>query len=120
MLTEGDIQRIVGRVAAGYGPLVAGTFGSYAVGLARPSSDLDLFVIKSTRESSSSRRRAVKRLLFDVLHPLDIHVFTPEEFEETVTEELSFTWIIARQARVYHWAVGADRLVPSLAPRRPR
>jgi len=31
---------------------------------------------------------------------------------------LSFTWLIARQARLYHWGEGAERLVPSLAQRR--
>jgi predicted nucleotidyltransferase len=117
MLTDADIQRIAARIVAGYGPLVVGTFGSYAVGLARSGSDLDLFVIKTTAQPGSARRRAVGRILFGVLHPLDIHVFSPEEFEETVHEELSFTWIIARQARLYHWADGAERLVPSLLPR---
>lgn len=118
MLTENDIQRIVGRVVSGYGPLVVGTFGSYAVGTARASSDLDLFVVKATRESAGARRRAVGRLLFGVMHPLDLHVFTPEQFQATVDEYLSFEWVIARQARIYHWSQDADRLVPSLVPRR--
>src|SRR6516225_4122386 len=104
MLTEADILRIVKRIVAGYGPLVVGTFGSYAVGFAGEKSDLDLFIIKATAEHSSVRRQAVARLLFGVLHPLDIHVFTPEEFEETAYEELSFTWVVARQARLYHFA----------------
>jgi predicted nucleotidyltransferase len=114
MLTEDDIGRIVARIVRGYGPLVVGTFGSYAVGLARPRSDLDLFVIKSSIERGSARRRAVGRVLFGVLHPLDIHVFTPEEFEETVNDELSFTWLIVRQARVYYRAARAEQLVPSV------
>lgn len=118
MLTENDIRRIVERVVSGYGPLVVGTFGSYAVGTARPSSDLDLFVVKATREPAGARRRAVARLLFGVMHPLDLHVFTPEQFQETVDEELSFEWVITRQARIYHWSPEADRLVPSLVARR--
>jgi predicted nucleotidyltransferase len=117
MLTEADIRRITDRIVTGYGPIVVGTFGSYATGLARPKSDLDLFVIKSTVERSSARRRAVERLLFNVLHPLDVHVFTPEEFEETAKEELSFTWFIARQANVYYWKAGCEHLVPSLRAR---
>jgi predicted nucleotidyltransferase len=120
MLTENDIQRIVGRVVSGYGPLVVGTFGSYAVGMARPSSDLDLFAIKATREPAGVRRRAIARLLFGVMHPLDLHVFTPEEFQGAVDEELSFEWLIARQARIYHWSAEAERLVPSLTARLPR
>jgi predicted nucleotidyltransferase len=119
MLTEGDISRIAARIVRGYGPLVVGTFGSYATGLARGRSDLDVFVIKQTPERASVRRRAIQRLLFGVLHPLDVHVFTPEEFEESVYEELSFTWVIAKQARLYHWTEDAVRQVPSLFERAP-
>lgn len=36
--------------------------------------------------------------------PLDVHVFTPEEFDDTAYDELSFTWAIARQARLYYWS----------------
>lgn len=117
MLTEGDIQRIAGRIVAGCAPLVVGTFGSYAVGLAKQKSDLDLFVIVSDKGDGSRRRSAVARLLFGVMHPIDLHVFAAHHFEDTVNEELSFTWLIARQARIYHWAGAAEHLVPSLLPR---
>jgi predicted nucleotidyltransferase len=121
VLSEGDVSRIAARVAREYGPLVVGAFGSYAIGIAREGSDLDLFVIKETAEHPDARRRAVQRMLFGVLCPLDVHVFTPREFEETVHEELSFTWVIARQARIYHWAKEATQRVPSLlASVRPR
>jgi predicted nucleotidyltransferase len=117
MLTEGDIERIAGRIVAGCGPLVVGTFGSYAVGLQKPKSDLDLFVITSGANHGTSRRAAIARHLFGILHPIDLHVFGARQFEDTVNEELSFTWLIARQARIYHWTQGAERLVPSLVPR---
>jgi len=119
MLTDDDIARITQRIVDGYGPLVVGTFGSYAIGTPKPRSDLDLFVIKDTPQVPQARRKAISRLLFGVLHPLDVHVFTPEEFEDTVNEELSFTWIIARQARIYHWRAGAELVMPSLVPRAP-
>jgi predicted nucleotidyltransferase len=115
MLTDGDISRIARRIADGYGPLVVGTFGSYAIGTPKPRSDLDLFVIKDTPERPPARRKVIHRLLFGVMHPVDAHVFTPEEFEDTVNEVLSFTWVIARQARIYHWGAGAERAAPSLA-----
>jgi predicted nucleotidyltransferase len=117
MLTESDIARISHRIVVAYAPLVVGTFGSYAIGAARDRSDLDLFVIKETPEDPAVRTRAVQRMLFGVLHPLDVHVFTPGEFEDTVYEELSFTWVIVRQARLYHWTEEARLLVPSLLPR---
>jgi len=117
MLTENDILRLTERIVKGYAPLAVGTFGSYAVGLAREQSDLDLFVIKRTLHQPPARARAVQRLIFGTLHPVDVHVFTPDEFEDSVCRELSFTWVIARQARLYHWTVEAARLVPSLLPR---
>lgn len=117
MLSEQDIQRIAGRIVAGCAPHVVGTFGSYAVGLAKPRSDLDLFVILESAESPPARRRTVARLLFGILHPVDLHVFAPREFEEAAAEELSFEWVIARQARIYHWGAGALQAVPSLAAR---
>lgn len=115
MLTENDIVRISRRIVDAYAPLAVGTFGSYAVGLATDHSDLDLFVIKQTSEPPARRVRAIQRLLFGVMHPIDVHVFTPAEFEETAYELLSFIWVIARQARLYHWTEAANTLVPSLA-----
>ena len=117
MLAEGDIRRIAARVAKGYGPLVVATFGSYAIGTARARSDLDLLVIKHTPEPAGARRRTVARLLFGVLHALDVHVFTPEEFEDGAYQVQSFIWVIAQQARIYHVAEHAARWVPSLAAR---
>jgi predicted nucleotidyltransferase len=114
MLSDRDIQRIVSRIVTGCRPIAAGTFGSYAVGLARESSDLDLFVIQRTTLPNSARRRALNRHLFGVMHPLDIHVFTPEEFEADAQEELSFAWVIARQARLYYWTAEAAMQVPAL------
>lgn len=115
MLTENDIARIANTVVEGYAPIAVGTFGSYATGIARDRSDLDLFVIKQTHDGHAVR--VLKRLLFGVIHPVDAHVFTPEEFEETAYEELSFTWVIARQARLYYWSHEAAIMVPSLASR---
>jgi predicted nucleotidyltransferase len=114
MLTENDIARISRRVVEAYAPLVVGTFGSYAIGTASERSDLDLFVIRESCDQPATRARSLHRVLFGVLHPLDVHVFTPEEFEETAYDVLSFTWVIARQARLYHWTEAAARLVPSL------
>jgi predicted nucleotidyltransferase len=114
MLSENDIVRITTRVAHYYGPLVVGVFGSYAVGAAREHSDLDLFIIQRGAGRSSDRQLAVRRLLIGIIHPLDIHVFTPDEFEEAAHERLSFAWAIARQARVYHWTEEAKQFVPSL------
>jgi predicted nucleotidyltransferase len=117
MLTENDIRRIARRIAEAYDPLVVGVFGSYAIGTAKNRSDLDLFVIRETSEARGARGRRVRRLLFDVLYPLDIHIFTPREFEDSAYEVQSFTWVIAQQACIWYWKDEAEQLVPSLGAR---
>jgi predicted nucleotidyltransferase len=117
MLAEGDIARIARKIADGYGPLLVGVFGSYAVGRAHEGSDLDLVIVKETGESPAARRRNIHRLLFGFLYPVDAPVYTPREFEDAAHQEMSFPWVIARQARIYHWTADAPRLVPSLAAR---
>lgn len=117
MLTDNDIAQISRRIVVGCAPLAVGTFGSYGVGDPRPGSDLDVFVISKNGGDLGARVLAVRRLLFGVLHPVDVFVFTPEEFEESVYEEQSFTWVIVNQARLHHWNEEAGRLVPSLLPK---
>ena len=115
MLTDNDIVRISARIVRGCAPLALGTFGSYAVGTPKAHSDLDLFVISKTGGGLGSRVLTVRRLLFGILHPLDVFVFTPVEFEASAYQPQSFTWIISKQARIYHWTEQATLLVPSLA-----
>jgi predicted nucleotidyltransferase len=117
MLTETDIARIARRVAAAYRPAAVGIFGSYAIGTATGRSDLDLFVIRKPGAAFPADKFTVRRLLFDVLHPIDVQVFDPAEFEESAYEGQSFIWVIARQARLYHWDAEAERVVPSLVTR---
>jgi predicted nucleotidyltransferase len=114
MLTEADAARFADAVAKTLAPIVVGVFGSYAVGNARERSDLDLFVIRDCSESFAMRQHLVRRALYHVLHPLDIHVFTPAEFEESARKRLSFAWMIARQARIYYRSRDAAQRVPSL------
>jgi hypothetical protein len=77
-------------------------------------SDLDLLVIHEQSTGAPLHRRAVRRHLPGVRLPLDIHVFTPKEFERRALEYLSLEWIILRQAKLYYWRDDAPQLVPSL------
>jgi predicted nucleotidyltransferase len=117
MLTDDDLRRIADRIVRGLAPVAVGTFGSYAVGTASARSDVDVFVIAESTDRATVRSRAVRRLLFGVLHPLDIHVFTPAEFEDEAYEYLSFAWVIVRQARLYYHSERAPQAVPSLFAR---
>lgn len=114
MLTDADVTRIARRIADAVDPVAVATFGSYATGTAHDRSDLDLLVIHKRTNGAPLRAAAVRKHLRSVLWPLDIHVFTPPEFESRALEYLSFEWIIAQQAKIYYWRADAPQLVPSL------
>ncbi|MEM5404425.1 nucleotidyltransferase domain-containing protein [Paraburkholderia unamae] len=118
MLTDDDIARMAAEIARAIAPVAVGTFGSYSVGMAKDGSDLDLFVIVETNATPLSVSRLIRRHLYGVMHPLDIHVFRPDAFEEEAAEYLSFAWVIARQARIYYASSDAQTKVPALFARK--
>jgi predicted nucleotidyltransferase len=102
MLGDGEIRAIVDRIVRACDPEVVGIFGSYAIGLAGEGSDLDVFVIQRTGERRAERVRRIRGALLGVLHPVDVQVFTPEEYESGRHEEHSFLHTVHLQSRVLY------------------
>lgn len=82
MLSEIQIQNIVQQIVAGYQPEQIFLFGSYSNGTANSNSDLDLLIIKNTKENFNSRPKTVRVLFKKYPCAMDIFVFTPDEFNE--------------------------------------
>jgi len=75
------IKKIVNTIADGISPQKIFLFGSYALGNPNSDSDLDLLVIMDTKLPHYKRATPIK-LLFDPYPcPMDILVFTKEEFD---------------------------------------
>ncbi len=55
-------------------------FGSYATGNTHKDSDVDILIIKKT-DKAFHDRQIEARLLLRTTTPVDLFVFTPEEFE---------------------------------------
>ena len=64
-----------------YNPEKIILFGSYARGKPHKDSDVDLVLIKETKDSYNKRLKKV-RMLLRTTTPVDVFVFTPEEFEK--------------------------------------
>jgi uncharacterized protein len=76
------VEDIKNRLIEVYQPLFIYLFGSYAWGNPDESSDLDLFiVIEKSDLSMADRIRKGLIVLSNVEKPLDLLVFTMEEFE---------------------------------------
>ena len=82
--TRTVIKRIVERLVAGYAPEKIILFGSYAYGKPHADSDIDLLIIKATRQRFFERLDTVRRVTTGT-HPhipFEPVVLTPEEIEQ--------------------------------------
>lgn len=79
------IQQLVDRIHEGYQPEKIILFGSHAYGVPTENSDVDLAVIKDTTKSFHDRNVEVRLLLREATFPIDVVVFTPQEFEQKKT-----------------------------------
>ncbi len=80
-ITPELIQYITEKIVSGIEPDKVILFGSRARGDYRRDSDLDLFIIKDSKERSKITRRKIEALLRGRKFSLDLLVRKPEEVE---------------------------------------
>lgn len=102
MISQNDIDEIVKRIAKGYDPMAIILFGSYAKGTASDDSDLDLFILKEDRRRPVDRTREVRRLLLDIVHPIDIFVRTRDEYNRSRSVLGTLAYEVDREGRVLY------------------
>ena len=81
------IQLITERLRDEYSPEKIILFGSYADGSSRPDSDIDLLIIKQTRDRFIDRWISVRRILSDKNRSIGLEtlVLTPEEIANRIS-----------------------------------
>ncbi|MDP3915767.1 MAG: nucleotidyltransferase domain-containing protein [Bacteroidota bacterium] len=90
MIAESTISNLINRIAINVNPDKIYLFGSYATGMANEDSDIDLLVVKETLEPKYKRSIEIQRLLIGTKLPVDIVVYTNEEFENEKLYKYSF------------------------------
>jgi predicted nucleotidyltransferase len=90
MIDKSTISNLIHRIASIINPDKIYLFGSYATGLANEDSDIDLLVVKETLEPKYRRSIEIQRLLIGTKLPVDIVVYTNEEFENEKLNSFSF------------------------------
>ena len=78
---EQEIKNITERIIEEEKPEKIILFGSYATSMTTKDSDVDLFIVKKTTESSRERRLNLRRKLFGIKVPMDILIYTPSEVQ---------------------------------------
>jgi predicted nucleotidyltransferase len=101
------LQTIVNRIAEGVHPQKIILFGSWARGERGPHSDIDLLVIQESDLPRLRRYAQVRRLFWGMGLPMDILVYTPEEFARYQSVPGSFTHTVASEGKVLYERTGA-------------
>jgi len=84
-----EVKKIVDQIIKNYKPEKIFIFGSFASGKDRKNSDVDLLVIKKTKNTFTKRLLEVSDTVSSPLGT-DILVYTPREWEEALEEENYF------------------------------
>lgn len=92
-------DELVKQIAA-YSPSRIILFGSQAKGTATERSDIDICVIIST--GNKRRLAAELQALIDCDMPVDILIYTPEEWEECRADATSFAHVIDKEGTVLY------------------
>ena len=90
MIEENKINDIVKRIATNFNPEKIILFGSYAKGNASNDSDLDLIIVQETKLPRHKRSFDIQKMLIGSMLPMDILVYTNNEFEKEKNEKYSF------------------------------
>jgi uncharacterized protein len=102
MITQQQLDHIITRILKLYQPEKIILFGSYADGTAMENSDLDLFLVKDTKEFPVDRSALIRKGLRDFLLPMDILVYTPEEVEKDKDRKFTFVHEVLKSGKVLY------------------
>ncbi len=85
MKQQKEIKKITDEIVKNYKPEKIILFGSCARGNPTEDSDVDLFIVKKTKQLRTKRHLEVDRMFLDRAVPLDILVYTPREIKERLS-----------------------------------
>jgi predicted nucleotidyltransferase len=90
MINPEKIQEIVQKIVQNYDPDKIILFGSHARGDVHKDSDLDFIIVKQTDTPNPYRSVDIRKFLFGIMVPMDIKVYTPDEFTTYSSSRYSF------------------------------
>ncbi|MEK7328299.1 MAG: nucleotidyltransferase domain-containing protein [Chloroflexota bacterium] len=96
------LDEIVRRIVEAAHPKKVILFGSRARGQARPDSDLDLLVIAESAQPRHRRSAPLYGVLSDILLPMDIIVYSPEEVKEWSEVPQAFVTTAIREGKILY------------------
>ena len=102
MIEITKINEIVSRIAIRFNPDKIILFGSYAACNPNKDSDLDLLIIKDTDLPRHKRSFDIQKSLIGSMIPMDILVYTTQEFEQEKKEKSSFLFSAIKTSKILY------------------
>ena len=102
MITKKQIDNVVRKIVDNYHPDKVILFGSYANGTPNEDSDVDLFIIKNSNKPFFERLHEVRRFLGNTEIPLDIMVYSNDEYNEKKTWVNHIAYIVTKEGRTVY------------------
>ncbi len=90
------------KIANRFNPEQIILFGSYAKGTQDEDSDIDLLIIQDTDLPSYKRGIDIRMSLIGTKMPIDILVYTRNEFEKEKNDKYSFLYSAINTAKILH------------------
>ena len=87
IITQEKIKNVADKIAKEYKPEKIILFGSYAWGVPTEDSDVDLLVIKDSKQLGREIAREINESIYPRLFPLDILAYTPSEVEKKINQD---------------------------------
>lgn len=102
IINSSQIQDISKKIVDHINPEKVILFGSYAKGNPNDSSDVDLIVVRNTSLPKHKRAIEIRRLFYRQLIPMDIKVYTPDEFDNELKSPFSFLFSAIKNSQVLY------------------
>jgi uncharacterized protein len=85
MSNQEKLKQITDKIVKEYKPEKIILFGSWAWGKPGPDSDVDLFIVKETKNTRETAKE-IDGSIFPRPFPIDIIVYTPSELEQSINQ----------------------------------
>lgn len=102
MVSLKKIEEIKQQIVRDFNPKQILLIGSYAKGTQNKDSDLDLLIIKDSDLPRHRRANTIRKSLIGSGIPIDVLVYTPDEFESEKSENYSFLNSALKNARLLY------------------
>ncbi|SHJ42757.1 Nucleotidyltransferase domain-containing protein [Tangfeifania diversioriginum] len=102
MISQDKIEEIKQKIVNNFNPKQILLIGSYASGTQNNDSDLDLLIVKDSDLPRQRRAFNIRKSLIGNRIPMDILVYTPDEFESEKNEKYSFINSALKNSRLLY------------------